>query len=257
MRSHYITLIAAALFGAVTAIPCSELGWNEDADLFGYYHPFDTDQDLWDIVDANDCWARWQLIRPGQSRNDARVTKTVFEATESQVRSTINNYHNNGGTNIQLWLPMRTKSLQYSHMLPSYLEDHDPIDPQSSISDWSRVIVSIILPSARDKLTPVRLTKTGEHEKDANVDRAEDVGITGLTGTIAREDWAYTTGAELRLAMNTILKEQKAAYRSGRPWDKHDFAYTFAEKANGDCVVIDFRNFAEFVVRLPPNFRLP
>lgn len=117
MRSQSITLIAA-LFGAVTAVPCYELGWQSPEDP-GRFHqglepfgPQSADR-RWDIVDARDCWVRWQPIQPGQSRNDARVTKTVFEATESQVRSTMNNFFNNGGTNIQLWLPMVTRSLQY------------------------------------------------------------------------------------------------------------------------------------------------
>lgn len=94
---------------------------------------------------------------------------------------------------------------------------------------------------------------TGDFEIDKNVDRAEDVGITGLTGTINKDDdYAYTSGTELRLAMYNILYEQRAAYRSGRPWKKQELAYTLAEKANGDCVVIDFRKFDEYVLRLPP-----
>ncbi|KAJ3538539.1 hypothetical protein NM208_g5866 [Fusarium decemcellulare] len=257
MRSQSITLVVAALFGSVTAVPCSDLGWSEDGGLFGNAHPFDPPQNAWDVVDAKDCWVRWQLAGPGQTLNDARVTKTVFEATESQVRSTINNYFNSDGTNIQLWLPMRTRSLQYSHMLPGNLGyDHPVIDPQGSLSDTSRVMVSIILPSGKQKLETVPLPRTGDHEQDVNVDRAQDVGITGLKGTISRDDWAYTTGAELELSMRNILIEQRVAYRNNRAWDKKSFAYTFAEKANGDCVVIDFRNFEEFVIRLPPaSFR--
>ncbi|EXM13771.1 hypothetical protein RAB80_014090 [Fusarium oxysporum f. sp. vasinfectum] len=257
MRSQSITLVVAALFGSVTAVPCSDLGWSEDGGLFGNAHPFDPPQNAWDVVNANDCWVRWQLAGPGQTLNDAKVTKTVFEATESQVRSTIKNYFNNGGTNIQLWLPMRTRSLQYSYMLPGNLgDDHPVIDPQGSLWDTSRVMVSIILPSGKQKLEVVRLTRTGEYEQDVNVDRAQDVGITGLKGTISRDDWAYITGAELRLNMRSMLEEQKRAHRGNRVWNRQDFAYALAEKANGDCVVIDFRNFEEFVIRLPPaSFR--
>jgi hypothetical protein len=122
MRSYSITLLAA-LFGAVTATPCYELGWPEyGSQGLGGLDPFGAQPEgkSWDVVDAKDCFARWQLIRPGQSFNDAKVTKTVFEATESQVRSTINNYFNADGNNIQLWLPMRTKGLQYvcTHSIP-------------------------------------------------------------------------------------------------------------------------------------------
>lgn len=115
MRYQSITLVAA-LFGAVTAVPCSDLGWGGDgtmSELFGGLDPLEPSNGLWDIVDARDCWVRWQPIRPDQRPRDARVTKTVFEATAAQIRSTINNYFNAGGTNIQLWLPMATRSLQY------------------------------------------------------------------------------------------------------------------------------------------------
>ncbi|KAH7251475.1 hypothetical protein BKA59DRAFT_452722 [Fusarium tricinctum] len=259
MRSQSITLIAA-LFGAVTAVPCYELGWGGDGltaalgPLANGIDPFgpQTGDRRWDVVEANDCWVRWQPIRQGQTAKDARVTKTVFEATEGEVRSTMNSYSNAGGNNIQLWLPMRTRSLQYSHMLPAHVEDLDTMDPQMSISDYSRVVVSIILPSAKDKLRKVRASRTGDKKEDESVDRAEEVGIVGLAGTIDRGDWAYTSGTELRLAMFNILYEQRVAYRSNRAWDKEAFAWTLAEKANGDCVVIDFRNFREFVIRLPP-----
>lgn len=115
MRSRSITLVAT-LFGAVTAIPCSDLGWGGDgttAELFGGLDPFEPNNGAWDVVDARDCWVRWQVIQPDQDAKGARVTKTAFEATAEQVRATINNFFNAGNTNIQLWLPMATKSLQY------------------------------------------------------------------------------------------------------------------------------------------------
>jgi hypothetical protein len=117
MRFQSITL-TVALFSAVIAVPCYQLGSGGDgttATLSNGLDPFgpQTPGHTWAVVDARDLWVRWQAIRPDQSPLDARVTKTVFEATKYEVRSTMNNYFNNGGTNIQLWLPMRTKSLQY------------------------------------------------------------------------------------------------------------------------------------------------
>jgi hypothetical protein len=184
MRSQSITLLAA-LFGAVTATRCYDVGWpTYGSEGLGGLDPFGAqpEGESWDVVDAKDCFARWQLIGPDQTFNDAKVTKTVFEADESSVRSIINNYFNAGGTNIQLWLPLRTKALQYvcthsitqlqslnleiqgflvvsgfsqflcchnsnrlqSHMLPGKLPGNDEVvDPQASISDWWRVVVSI------------------------------------------------------------------------------------------------------------------
>jgi hypothetical protein len=116
MRFQSITLIAA-LFGAATAVPCYELrmGGDSDKQIFDGLDPFGDQPDgqHWDIVPASDCWVRWQVIRPDQHANDARVTKTVFDSTPASVRSTMNSFFNVGGNNDQLWLPMRTKSLQY------------------------------------------------------------------------------------------------------------------------------------------------
>jgi hypothetical protein len=114
------------------------------------------------------------------------------------------------------------------------------------------LIIFQVLPSGKNKLTVVSASRTGDKQEDANVDRAKEVGIVGLAGTIATSDWAYTTGAELELAMREILNEQRKAFYARRPWKKQAFAYTLAEKANGDCVVIDFRNFEEFVIRMRP-----
>jgi hypothetical protein len=75
--------------------------------------------------------------------------------------------------------------------------------------------------------------------------QAGSVGITGLKGTIDTSDWAYTTGTELRMAMFNILEKQKWVTRP-------EFAYALAEKADGDCVVLDFRNFDQFVLRAAP-----
>lgn len=116
MRSQSITLLAA-LFGAAGAVPCFEMESSEyGSQGLGGLDPFGAQPvgKSWDVVDARDCWARWQPIRPGQTFNDAKVTKTVFEATAEQVRSAINNFFNPGkDNNIQLWLPLRTKGLQY------------------------------------------------------------------------------------------------------------------------------------------------
>jgi hypothetical protein len=95
----------------------------------------------------------------------------------------------------------------------------------------------------------VLASRTGDTQADDNVERAEGVGITGLAGTIASGDWAYMRADELKLNMSEMLREQKTAFYARRPWNKKGFAYALAEKANGDCVVIDFRNWQEFVLR--------
>lgn len=116
MRFQSINLVAA-LLGTAAAIPCYQLtmGENNGVQILQGLDPFGPQPDgqHWDIVPAADCWVRWQVIRPGQTANDARVIKTVFGSTPSSVRATMNSYFNDAGTNDQLWLPMRTRSLQY------------------------------------------------------------------------------------------------------------------------------------------------
>lgn len=107
-------IVAAALFEAVVAIPCSEIGWSTGNKGEGQagLDPFDP-QGRWEVVKANECWVRFQSYNEGQNPDEVRVTKTEFKATPEQVRGTINNYNNEGGTNIQLWLPLTSRSFQY------------------------------------------------------------------------------------------------------------------------------------------------
>ncbi|KAF4995625.1 hypothetical protein FGRMN_5017 [Fusarium graminum] len=262
MHFNSIALVAT-FFGATSATRCYELGMDGDGNhesMLGGLDPFGTQPEgkSWTVVDASKCWARWQKPINGQTTLDeARVTKSVFTATEPQIRATINNYNNAGNTNIQLWLPMHTRSLQYTHMLPGTLsQDEQSVFPQQSISDISEVMVSIILPSGADKLREVYYSLTGEAEKDKNLNIAKDVAITGLEGTIdPQEDYAYITAAELWLAVDNIRKRQSEAFYGRKSWSATKFAWALAEKANGDCVVISFRNFDDFVIRMTPSRR--
>jgi hypothetical protein len=122
MHFQLIT-VAAAFFGAVTAIPCSEIGWssgnpNDPNTIRRGLDPWDP-QGRWEVVKAKDCWARFQSVRPDETRLSTRVTKTKFEATPEQVRGTMNSYFNGGNSNIMLWLPLVSKSFQYVRTSPS------------------------------------------------------------------------------------------------------------------------------------------
>jgi hypothetical protein len=109
-----------------------------------------------------------------------------------------------------------------------------------------------VLPRGAAELQEVYTPSEGTVE-DINMRTAGSVGIMGLTGTIKTSDWAYITGTELRMAMFFILEKQKTAFRNNVPWKTQpEFAYALAEKANGDCVVLNFRNFDQFVLRAAP-----
>ncbi|KAF9775305.1 hypothetical protein IL306_006600 [Fusarium sp. DS 682] len=237
-------MLAAAFLSAVAAVPCSEIGWSsgingENPGL----DPWDP-QGRWEIVKANDCWARFQTYKMGQNPIDVRVTKTEFEATPGQVRHTINNYFGSPG-NIQLWLPLATKSLQYANILPEMISpDHEAVEGQSSIVR-ERTIVSIILPSGAKKLEVVRPESADQGESNTNIERAGAMGITGLKGTISSSDWAYTTAAELQLVMMSLFNHQERHKRAADQDLKN--AWITAEKADrNECVVIDFRDFIRF-----------
>jgi hypothetical protein len=107
-------IVAAAYFKAVVAIPCSDFGWSTpiDNERLDGLDPFDP-QGRWEVVKAKDCYVRFQSYKKDQSPDDARVTKTEFKATPEQVRGVMNNYFNEGGDNIQLWMPLNSRTYQY------------------------------------------------------------------------------------------------------------------------------------------------
>ncbi|KAF5639311.1 galactose-binding like [Fusarium sp. NRRL 52700] len=218
------TIIAAAFCKAVVAIPCSEIGWSTGSDGENGLDPFDP-QGRWEVVKAKDCWVRFQSYKQGQNPNDVRVTKTEFKATPEQVRGTMNNYNNEGGTNIQLWLPLNSRTFQY---------------------------VPQVLPSGARKLEQVRPASSDQDESSENLRRAEDVGITGLKGTISPEDWAYTSILEARLVMNTMAWEQKNAYLEHREPNLKGPWLTAEKLDKNECVVLDFRDFVNFFIRPRP-----
>ncbi|EWZ84281.1 hypothetical protein FOWG_12093 [Fusarium oxysporum f. sp. lycopersici MN25] len=246
-------IVAAALFETVAAIPCSEIGWStgRTGDGPAGLDPFDP-QGRWEVVRAKDYWVRFQSYRPGQNPIDVRVTKTEFKATPEHVRGTINNYNNEGKTNIMLRLPLATKSFQYAKVVDGNLgEDFEVIELQSSI-DKDRTILSIILPSGKRKLEEVRPASADQGGSSINFQRAEAVGITGLKGTISPDDWAYTTIVEAQLVMLSIYQEQEDAYFDRRHPNLRN-AWITAEKADpNECVVIDFRDFVDFFLRPRP-----
>jgi hypothetical protein len=148
-------------------------------------------------------------------------------------------------------------------------EDFEPVAGQSSIVK-SRAIVSIskssqtchvrksftnypqVLPSGGEKLEEVRASPPEQEESNENVVNTERTGIVGLRGEIATEDWAYTTATELQMVIFGVIYEQQKAYVQRRAANMRGFGWLTAEKANGDCVVLDFRRFDDYVLRTRP-----
>jgi hypothetical protein len=113
-----------------------------------------------------------------------------------------------------------------------------------------------VLPSGARKLTDIQPPEREQDVSNANVDRAQSVGITGLAGTISTEDYAYTTGAEAQLVMKSIQIEQATNRRERRPRNELTWAWLTAEKADpNECVVIDFRDFIVFNLNPYPGMK--
>ncbi|KAM0547794.1 hypothetical protein ACHAPJ_010255 [Fusarium lateritium] len=248
MHFQSITL-AAALVNAVAAIRCSEIGWStgENGVTPSGLDPFDP-QGRWEVVPASKCWVRFQSYKEGEDPVSARVTKTLFEATGSQVRHTIDNYQGSPG-NIMLWLPLKTKSFQYANILPAKIgKDFEEVQGQGSIVA-GRTILSIILPSGMEKLTVVPPDAPDTQSKyDANRKMSDSVSITGYAGTISKDDWAYTTAAEVQLLLYGIFETQFRGYYERRAPDMHAAWLTAEKEDPNECVVIDFRDFEKMVL---------
>lgn len=95
-----------------------------------------------------------------------------------------------------------------------------------------------VLPSGVKKLQTVSTSgmKDCDFQERTNVARAEQVGITGLTGEMDKSDYAYTSGMEVRIAMNRLRHEQREV---GWPESDSVTGWFSAEKADGNCVVFD------------------
>lgn len=103
---------------------------------------------------------------------------------------------------------------------------------------------SPVLPSGVQKITKVGSDGGGGNEA---IDQAMLAGIRGISGTVdPNEDYAYSTVGRVSLG----LKQQFDAGNLPSTlanWPSEPGAYTTATKANGDCVVIDFRNMKPYV----------
>lgn len=98
----------------------------------------------------------------------------------------------------------------------------------------------------------MRPSPPDQGESNINLQRADAMGITGLKGTISSDDWAYTTAAEAQLVLLSIFNEQFRAYFA-RDEPNLKNAWITAEKADSnECVVIDFREFENFILRARP-----
>ncbi|PQE10690.1 hypothetical protein CJF31_00011311 [Rutstroemia sp. NJR-2017a BVV2] len=254
MNFRWTTLIAF-IVGVTHAIPCSDMGWSTlqvlptgKYDLMHttlYPNPLYNDplfHEHWDIVRANDCYVRFQvpLTENDYKRESARIIKTEFIATPAQVLHTMNNYHGSDG-NIMLWLPMTSRAFEYGNVM-ELLGNHEDFDAQMSL-DINYSVMSIILPSGSAKLTRVNPNRADcSLEAKKNVDKAQSAGIVGLQGTIDSSDWAYSSGIEAKMAMLS-LKRRQVKYPSTKETEP---AWLLAEKADGNCVVIDLTNFVDF-----------
>ncbi|CZT41788.1 uncharacterized protein RSE6_01574 [Rhynchosporium secalis] len=242
-------VLITTLVGVTRAVPCWEIATSTlqslDAPGYSYTHTIKYNNALdpdgpWDIVRAQDCYVRFQEPRDG---GDGRITKTVFEATPSQVLTTMMNYFN-GGSNIALWLPMNSRAFEYGMIinLARAGGNHEAFDGQGSLGG-DALVMSIILPSGASKLKRVN-PPSGEctYEQKVNVAAAQSGGIVGLEGNIDSADWAYSNSRAARMAMQTLRHRQSRNRNNALNVP----SWLLATKTDGECVVIDLTGFVDF-----------
>jgi len=136
---YWWTFLIATLTEVTQAVPCWEIQTATlsflDAPGYQFKHAVTYENALdpngpWDIVKANDCYVRFQVPRDG---GDGRVTKILFQATPGQVKSTMNKFFNDEGTNIQLWLPMNSVAFQYGNVYVLTGNNNQRFDGQTKL----------------------------------------------------------------------------------------------------------------------------
>ena len=77
-------------------------------------------------------------------------------------------------------------------------------------------------------------------------------GGIGLSGNVdPAEDYAYTSILRVSLALAARFpdgRDRKLYEDEYGPWHQTDGAFVTAEKANGECVVIDYRNLPTYML---------
>jgi hypothetical protein len=102
-------------------------------------------------------------------------------------------------------------------------------------------LIRVVLPSGRRKLTTVSYPSDCESTDKAEFDKATGAGITGLSGTIDADEYIYVNGLDLQYGLWRLAHRQQGKInKDAVP------GWITAEKANGDCLVIDLTGFMVF-----------
>ena len=135
-----------------------------------------------------DCYVRWQIIQPGQTAKDARVTELNWAETEFSVTATLNNMYNTGGTNAQLWFEGGNYALQYAGLIT------DPcilINPQIGL-DGPNVVASLILPPGVAKLKKIEPDDTQLSQQNTrSTSGIFGVALSNPSQPLAPTDYLY------------------------------------------------------------------
>ncbi|KAI9850865.1 MAG: hypothetical protein M1838_004934 [Thelocarpon superellum] len=153
------------------------------------------------------------------------------------------NHYGGFGSNSMLRLSGTVEPYQYAGIL-----NRGCVNPQAGLASPATV-VSYLLPSGRNKVTLVR---PGDSNGE-NVRRLQDAGGVGVDGTVdPAVDYAYAPLFRVALGLAARYPDSKDSMVFG---DRYGLSgtngpFVTADKADGSCVVIDFRNMPAYLLQI-------
>ena len=136
-------------------------------------------------IRLDQCFIRWQPVRPGQTRVQARVNNPIWAQTQADVTHTINHMNGDAG-NVPLWLDGDYSALGYAGFVPLAQMNAQPG------LNADNVVASLILPTGVAKLNKVQ--PNNELIGAANARQAQFIfGITlrNAANPLVPADYAY------------------------------------------------------------------
>ncbi|KAG8525594.1 uncharacterized protein KY384_009238 [Bacidia gigantensis] len=217
--------------------------------------------DGFEIWDATKCFFRFQVpdsaaanINGATAARAVRVTDGQWTATPDQVRATIGSPNNNGKTNIKLWLTNAMSAFLYAGFLTDSNQGQDGT-VQYQLAQRNTVI-SVIGPNAAQSLEKVEAAIKPESPHDDEndrrfedaVDSATSIGIRGLKGTLnPATDYAYTAADNAARGLRVKYSKIAVPPKLVPFYSEKDTPYGLASKADGSCVVLDYRQMGTYL----------
>lgn len=251
-----ILLLLSAL-PQIYSVPCQQIGkgnYDGPTGMVPQLDPFTAGQGF-DIIQSQDCLLRFQNPDYNMigSQSDlyqaimaSRVTKATWATTQDSYEETCNNYNGGFGSNAMLWLGGAAEPYQYAGVLL-----RSATNAQSGLQD-AATVVNYLLPSGVGKITKVG---PGADASD-NCQRLQNAGGIGIAGTVdPNVDYAYAPLFRVAVGLAARYPDPRnvqlfQAPSPDYPWGSSSGAFVTADRADGSCVVIDFRSMPAYMMNI-------